>query len=210
MKLGFLIEALRDQIISVRYAGRQISGATLHQLSCRAPFDSSIRGISLHSKRTKKDYVFFCLSGTLFEGRDFITEAWKNGATAVVIDKRLTHKIPKNVTIIRVKDCSVSLGFAANAFHGFPLEKINLTAITGTNGKTTVAFLLENILGACNMPSGVIGTVHYRFGKRLFRAHNTTPDIVKTFEFLNQMVRAKSRFLFMEVSSNALAQHRIR
>mgnify|MGYP001615750728 CR=1 FL=1 len=210
MKLGFLIEAMREQIVSVRYQGRSVPLALFHLPPSRVLLESAIQGISLHSKRTKQGYLFFCLCGTLFKGRDFIAEAWKNGATAVVMDEPLTHKVPRNVTIISVKDSSACLVSAVNAFYGSPVEKVNLTAITGTNGKTTITFLLENILAAHNTPAGIIGTVNYRFGKKLFQAPNTTPDIVTTFDFLNQMVHAKIHFLFMEVSSHALAQNRIR
>lgn len=210
MKLGSLIEAMREQLLSVRYHGTSAAIASLNRSFARALFETEIKGISLHSQRTKPGYLFFCLSGTLSKGSDFIDEARNNGATAVVVDAPLAHTVSSAITVISAKDSNACLALALNSFYGFPVDKLNLTAVTGTNGKTTVTFLLENILAAHHTPSGVIGTINYRFGKKLFQAPNTTPDIVTTFDFLGQMVREKINLLFMEVSSHALAQHRIR
>lgn len=171
--------------------------------------DTNIKGLSLNSKRAKKGYLFFCLSGSQHRGVDFINDAYKNGAVAIMMEENLKTKIPKNLIVIRVKDVIASLGLMANKFYGYPLDRLDLTAITGTNGKTTITYILENILNCCNRPTAVIGTINYRINNKIFKSVNTTPDILTAHNVIDKMPKNKTGYLLMEVSSHALTQRRI-
>jgi len=212
MKVSTLLESLKAHIVSVRYGQKVITASRLYPAARFDFLNQTISGISLHSQRSKKGDIFFCLSGTQHEGSDFIAEACRRGAAAAVVDRFHSRSISVAAgkhSIIVVDDARKCLGDALNVFHKFPLEKINLTAVTGTNGKTTITYLLENIVKTSGDASGVIGTVNYRLGKKTADAPTTTPDAVTIFDFMEAMLKRKARFLFMEVSSHALAQNRI-
>lgn len=210
MKLGFLIEAIKDELVSIRFQNQSLSFVSSAVSNDCVFLNSDIQGISLHSKRLKKGSLFFCLSGAKHQGSDFIADAYSNGAIAAVVEENFNCSVPKDMVLITVKNIRACLGRALNTFFDFPLEKLNLTAVTGTNGKTTITYLLESVFRAHKTPSAVIGTVNYRLAGRSFRGDNTTPDIVTIFELLGRMVHENIRFLFMEVSSHSLAQDRIR
>lgn len=194
MKLGHLINNIENQIVSLDNLPRNF-------------LNIDIKGLSLNSKKVKKDYLFFCLPGTRYKGTDFINEAYLNGAKAAMSEDNIKLKIP--IAVIKVKDIIKSLGSITSEFYGYPSEKINMTAVTGTNGKTTITFAMENIWKAFGKKSGVIGTVNYRFGENKFAALNTTPDIITINNLLKRMSENKVKFMMMEVSSHALAQRRI-
>ncbi|MDD5617849.1 MAG: UDP-N-acetylmuramoyl-L-alanyl-D-glutamate--2,6-diaminopimelate ligase [Candidatus Omnitrophica bacterium] len=194
MNLRHLINNVENQIVSLDNLPRNF-------------LNTDIKGLSLNSKGVKKDYLFFCLPGTRYKGTDFINEAYLNGAKAVILQDAVKLKIP--VAVIKVKDIIKSMGSITSEFYGYPSEKINMTAVTGTNGKTTITFAMENIWKAFGKKSGVIGTVNYRFGENKFSALNTTPDIITINNLLKRMSGNKVKFMMMEVSSHALAQRRI-
>ncbi|MFC1646489.1 UDP-N-acetylmuramoyl-L-alanyl-D-glutamate--2,6-diaminopimelate ligase [Candidatus Omnitrophota bacterium] len=196
MKLNSLIAHIKDQVVSV-------------DASRIFPIDSDIKGLSLNSKLVKKGYLLFCLSGFRHKGSDFITEAYLNGARAVMVDEEIKSRIPKNLVIIRVENVIRCLGLIAGKFYGYPLDKLNSIAITGTNGKTSTTFIIEKILKIYKKQVGVMGTINYRFGRKKLIAKNTTPDILTTYNTINKMVSNNIKYVLMEVSSHALAQRRV-
>ncbi|MFC1708540.1 UDP-N-acetylmuramoyl-L-alanyl-D-glutamate--2,6-diaminopimelate ligase [Candidatus Omnitrophota bacterium] len=199
MKLKSLIGSVRDQILSVRASSK-----------LKSDYGSiDINGLSLNSKLAKNDDLFFCLSGTRHKGSDFIAQAYRNGAIAVVTDEEVRSRIPKKLTVIKVKDVAESLGIIADRFYEHPLDKFNSIAVTGTNGKTSVTFIIENILKASKKQVGVIGTVNYRFARTKCIAKNTTPDVLTTHSTINKMLKNNIKYVLMEVSSHALAQRRV-
>ena len=204
-----LVDMFDGNVFAIRYKGDTVYARDLSQARYQELCKQRIRGIALHSGRVKSGYVFFALNGTLRLGGSFIKEALRNGAHVLVIEKTNIGALPRNAAVIIVRDCRIALGLAVNAFFNFPQKKINTTAITGTNGKTTITYLLENIFAAWHKDAGVIGTINYRYGNKVFPAPNTTPDIVTTFEFIDKMVKKDVGFLFMEVSSHALKQKRV-
>ena len=199
MKLDYLIKEIRRQVLT-------ISSADIGQSNS---LNIDVKGLSLNSKEVKKGYLFFCLSGSRYNGKDFINEASQNGAVAVVIDENIKERVNKKITVIRVKDIIGCLGSVANKFYNNHSDNLNMTAVTGTNGKTTITFILENILSNHNKSVGVIGTINYRFNNNVFTAKNTTPDILTIHNFINKMLENNIKYLLMEVSSHALAQRRI-
>ncbi|MDD5006131.1 MAG: UDP-N-acetylmuramoyl-L-alanyl-D-glutamate--2,6-diaminopimelate ligase [Candidatus Omnitrophica bacterium] len=194
MKLNTLLSNIKNQVISIN--------------PCNFS-NIDIKGLSLNSKLVKKGYLFFCLAGSRYNGLDFINEAYSNGAHAVMVEDNIKIKLPKDSVVISVKDITGCLGFLANKFYDYPIDRLNMTAVTGTNGKTTITFMIENILNTASKQAGVIGTINYRFGRSVFDAKNTTPDILTIHSFMNQMLQNKIKYLVMEVSSHALAQRRI-
>jgi len=213
MKLSCLVNDIKDQIISVKYSGdlqRQpglSKGAALRSSLSRRALNININGLAINSKLAKEGYLFFCLSGTHCKGVDFINEACSNGAKAVILHEDIKVKSP--IVIIRVKDVIRCLASLTAEFYDYPSDRLNMTAVTGTNGKTTITFAIESILQAFKKKAGVIGTLNYRFGNNVFIGQNTTPDIITINELLKQMLGEKIKFLAMEVSSHALAQRRI-
>lgn len=219
MKLSHIVNNIKKQIISVAYPAdlahkrpyalpaKSFKTVILKNRLPRNILNTDINALAINSKLVKEGCLFFCLSGAHHKGKDFIDEAYLNGAKAVITEGSIKVKSP--VIVIRVKDVIRCLGSLAGEFYNHPSDNLDITAVTGTNGKTTVAFAIENILKTFRKKTGVIGTVNYRFGNHVFDAPNTTPDIITISDLLRQMVEEKVKFLVMEISSHALAQRRI-
>ncbi len=170
--------------------------------------DINIKGISSHSKEVNKGYMFVALKGNGRDGHDFIPEVVKKGAVAVVIDK--DFKLPLNgVTYIYVQDTQEALAKIADNFYDNPTGHIKTIGITGTNGKTTVSYLLENILKTHGFKTGRIGTINYSWGERVIPSSHTTPPPLFLSEIFNKMMADKVNAIVMEVSSHSLAQRRV-
>lgn len=187
---------------------------TVHHLSPDSA-ECLIQGITSDSRAVRPGYLFVAIKGTTCDGRDFIAEALKRGARAIVVESsgcthahNVTASHPK-VCVIEVPDSRKALGRLATAFYGEPSAKMKVVGITGTNGKTTVSYLIEAIVRAAGYRPAVVGTVNYRFGSRVSASTNTTPGAVELQSLLAQMHREMVTHLAMEVSSHALDQKRI-
>jgi len=191
MKLLYLIRALGD----CRLCGR---------------FDDfRVRGVSSNSKAVARNFIFVAIKGARQDGRVFIREAIERGARAVVsLDIDDKGNDPK-VTFINVSDDRLALARLADAFYGHPSRKVKVIGITGTNGKTTVAYLLEALLKGSGFTTGVIGTISYRFKDEVIESKNTTPGPLELQAMLVRMSKAGVDFAVMEVSSHALDQQRV-
>jgi UDP-N-acetylmuramoyl-L-alanyl-D-glutamate--2,6-diaminopimelate ligase len=130
------------------------------------------------------------------------------GATAVVCEK-LPDPASDKITFVSVKNSGQALGIIASNFFGNPSEKMKLTGVTGTNGKTTVATLLFKLFGALGHRAGLISTVENRIVDQVIPSTHTTPDPIQLNELLKQMLDDKCSHVFMEVSSHAIDQERI-
>lgn len=170
--------------------------------------DQEVSGLSYDSRKVLPAEVFFAASGEKADGHEFIFEAVKRGAAAVVFSRE--GDWPRAAAAVRVKDVRRSMGLWAAHFHGRPSEKIRLVGVTGTNGKTTLTYLIESILDAAAIKSGVIGTINYRYGGRELPSHHTTPESPDLQALIREMSRAGVAAVAMEVSSHALAQERVR
>ncbi len=169
-----------------------------------------IIGISANSKSVKKGFVFVAIKGFRQNGRRFIQEAIDRKASLIVVEGRKPGgRAFQDVEFLEVKDGRKFLAQASGQFYGFPADKIKVIGITGTNGKTTVAYLLEAILKANRKKCGVIGTINYRYGNRIFKAKNTTPGPLELNSILAGMLKARAFYCAMEVSSHALDQQRV-
>jgi UDP-N-acetylmuramoyl-L-alanyl-D-glutamate--2,6-diaminopimelate ligase len=180
--------------------------------------DFPVKGISCDSRKTSPDFVFVAVKGAKDDGSKFIAEAIKNGARAIVL-KSQSHLPPQqpgkvarseeNVVFMEVEDDRKALAQLASTFYGNPSEKLRTVGVTGTNGKTTITYLIEAILRNCGQVPGVIGTVNYRFQDKVFPSLNTTPGPLELQSMLADMLSSGVTYSVMEVSSHALDQGRI-
>lgn len=169
--------------------------------------DIDIKGISSDSKTVRKGYLFIAVSGTNLDGHKFANEAIDKGCVAVVLEKDVA--IPDGIAQIFVSDSRTAAPKIANNFFGRPIEKLKCIGITGTNGKTTISYLIDSIISAAGHKAAVIGTISYKIGKRVIPATNTTPGPIDLYSFMNEAVKNSSDHFVMEVSSHALDQNRV-
>jgi len=166
-----------------------------------------IQGVEYDSRRVKPGFVFFAFPGAKVDGRAFAAEAARKGAIATVSE--LAAPESWDGPWIQVGHGRRTLAMAAKAFYGKLDEKLKLTGITGTNGKTTTAFLLDSILRQAGLITAMIGTIEYRLGAQTLPAPNTTPeslDLARLFADLNAI---GGTHVTMEVSSHALDLGRV-
>ena len=169
-----------------------------------------VKGITCNSKDVKPGFVFVAIKGNRQDGSYFIKEAVAKGASVVVVQGKMPNlKISKEVKLLVVNDCRKFLADAANKFYGFPSDKIRVAGITGTNGKTTIAYLIESLAQESGLACGVIGTINHRFGAKKIIAKNTTPGAQELQSLLSQMQAHQINYCAMEVSSHALDQQRV-
>lgn len=169
--------------------------------------DVDISGVSYNSKTTKKGDIFVCLVGEHVDGHNFAQMALDNGAAALVVQKDVKLDIPTLV----VEDANLALSQVANILNNFPSKELNLIGVTGTNGKTTVTHLIENIFEYANLPCGLIGTLGQRgSSKQQYKdAKHTTPQAPELQETLRSMSDEGLKNVVMEVSSHSLEQYRV-
>lgn len=168
----------------------------------------AVNGVCFDSRKAKPGFLFVAVKGTLTDGHDYITTAIDAGATAVVCEK-LPGVINEAVTYVTVKDSAQALGIIASNFYGNPSEKVKLTGVTGTNGKTTTATLLYQLFTKLGYTVGLISTVENRIAEKIIPATHTTPDPIQLNDLLKKMVEQGCSHVFMEVSSHAVDQERI-
>jgi UDP-N-acetylmuramoyl-L-alanyl-D-glutamate--2,6-diaminopimelate ligase len=173
-------------------------------------FDLEIRGISCDSRRVSEGYLYVAVEGNLFDGHNFIPEAIKKGARAIIVQNSKFKIQNSKIPIFIVKDTRIALAKLAAKFYRTQKSSLKFIGITGTNGKTTVSYLIESILRRSRFRVGVIGTINYRLnGKEISSAINTTPSPLELHLLLSEMARENADFVVMEVSSHALDQERV-
>ncbi len=165
-----------------------------------------VGGISYDSRNTKKDDVFIAISGYSSDGHSFASVAEKNGAVCVVCEREIPGL---SIPMIMVDDTRAALAKMSHAFFGNPSEKLCLIGVTGTNGKTTVTYLLKTILEAFGGKVGLIGTNQNMIGERVIDSKNTTPESFELAKLFRQMIDEGCTHAVMEVSSHSLEMHRV-
>ncbi len=166
--------------------------------------DTEITAVTDDSRRVTRGCLFICIQGGQFDGHAAAAEAVAAGAAAVVAQKDTGVK-----NQVLVKDTRQAYSLICSAFFGNPAQKLTIIGITGTNGKTTTAFLLRDILESAGKKIGLIGTVKSSIAGEDFEANLTTPDPFELNCLFAKMVEADCEYCVMEVSSQALAQKRV-
>ncbi|MBT5631732.1 MAG: UDP-N-acetylmuramoyl-L-alanyl-D-glutamate--2,6-diaminopimelate ligase [Nitrospina sp.] len=176
--------------------------------------DRAIREIVYDSRKAGPDTLFAAIPGESWDGSEFIKDAISKGASAFITQTPLESLNglglgSRNVTALCVEDSRKALSIASANFYQHPSEQIALTGITGTNGKTTTAYILEAVFRAEDVRTGVIGTINYHYDDKVFPATVTTPESLDLNRMLRQMIEEKVENCFLEVSSHALHQSRV-
>ncbi len=169
--------------------------------------DRKIEGITADSRQARKDFIFICIKGSKEDGMNYIPEAISKGASVIVIEEKV--EIPTDLTVLIVPDSRRALAILSTQFYQNPSAKLGLIGVTGTNGKTTICYLVEAILKEQSFKVGVLGTIEYRLGTKIIPALNTTPQSSDLQRILAEMVEDKFDYVVMEASSHALVQDRI-
>jgi UDP-N-acetylmuramoyl-L-alanyl-D-glutamate--2,6-diaminopimelate ligase len=161
-------------------------------------------GVCADSRKVQPGDVFVAVKGTQVDGHDYIDKALTNGAEYII-----TQHFVEGVNSVTVPDTSEALGLLAQASFGNPNAKLTNLAVTGTNGKTTVAYMVRSIIEYTGTGCGLIGTIEYNTGKSMSAAPLTTPDAVTIARSAQEMVSNDIDYMVIEASSHALSQKRL-
>lgn len=170
--------------------------------------DVQINQIEFDSRKVCQGTLFVAQRGVVSDGHNYLDSAISNGAVAVVVEE-LPQNINDEVVYIQVENSSYALGILAKNYFHDPSSKLKLVGITGTNGKTTTATLSYDLFSSLGYCCGLISTIVNKIADKNFPTERTTPDVLSLNKLLLEMVEAKCEFVFMEVSSHAVVQHRI-
>ena len=177
-------------------------------LGVRGNTDRVVSGLAYDSRKVTTDSLFVAIPGAKHDGFEYIEDALKHGAGVIVSPH---GRFPnRDVTHVQVADARRALADMADVFYGHPSGKLKVVGITGTNGKTTTAFMVRDILKAADLTPGLMGTVQYEIGSRILPATRTTPESSDIQGYFDQMLHAGCRSAVMEVSSHALEQDRVK
>ena len=169
--------------------------------------DIAVSGVAYRSDRVRPGDAFFCIPGFAHDGHDYAADAVKRGATALVVQREIDDV--GDVVQVSVADTRVALAYASSAVYGHPSRDVRLVGITGTNGKTTTAYLVESILQASGEKTGLVGTVETKIAAQRRDAGRTTPESSDLNSLLAEMRDAGVSSAVMEVSSHAIDLHRV-
>ena len=172
------------------------------------PANIPVNGICFNSSQAGPGFVFVAVKGEKNDGHRFIDDAINRGA-GVVVCHHIPEVRPDNVVFVCTENSAAALGHMCSAFYGNPSQKLRLTGVTGTNGKTTIATLLFRLFRELGFGCGLISTVCNKVNDEEIPATHTTPDPVQLNRLLAQMVDQGCEYCFMEVSSHAVVQDRI-
>jgi UDP-N-acetylmuramoyl-L-alanyl-D-glutamate--2,6-diaminopimelate ligase len=181
--------------------------AGLSVLDLSGNLEEEILGITYSSKSVKRGFLFAALQGQKSDGFDFIQEAQANGAQAILSEKARPANFPG--IWIQVSEARQALALCSANFYSHPSQKMEVIGITGTNGKTTITYLVEEILRKAKFTPGIIGTITYRGPKMNITAQRTTPEAPDLQKLMKEMVDQGASHCLMEVSSHALDLKRV-
>ena len=168
--------------------------------------DTEIRELFMDSRQSVQDGLFFCISGSTFDGHRFARQAVEKGACALVVEHPVEGiSVPQLV----VQNSRVAMALAAAEFYGHADREMKIIGLTGTKGKTTTSYLVKGILEAFGFKCGVIGTIGSYMGGRLLKSGLTTPDPIDLQKTLRLMADEGAEYVSMEVSAHAIAMHRL-
>lgn len=167
-----------------------------------------ITGIAYDSRKVEKGNVFVCIEGYKTDGHEYINDALKRGASALIVEKPI-ELLSIQTTIIQVENSRKVLSKLSSNYYNSPSTKLNVIGVTGTNGKTTITYMVENILKATGEPCAVLGTISYKIGENEYTSNNTTPESYELQKMFQQMINENIKNCVMEVSSHSLSLNRV-
>lgn len=167
--------------------------------------DIEYKELEYDSRKIKKGDIFVALEGATVDGHKYIDKAVENGASAVLVSKNVELK--HNVDYILIENLRDHLGVIASNYYDSPEKKLKVIGVTGTNGKTTTTYLIEELLGEEKVAR--IGTVEYKIGNEIIEAPNTTPESLDIIKMSKKAVDKGLEYLIMEVSSHGLTSGRV-
>lgn len=138
--------------------------------------EKEISDIIYDSRKVEKDTVFVCMVGAVVDGHDFVEDAVKKGAAALVVEHAVETDIPENCTVLQVEDARYALAIMSAAFFGHPDRELTTIGLTGTKGKTTTTYMIKSVLEEAGKKVGLIGTIGALIGEEKLPAKNTTPE----------------------------------
>lgn len=184
-----------------------LKGVTYSALSGSSEIE--VAGLTYDSRTVSKGNCFFAVAGTAVDGHNFIAKAIEGGAVAIVCQHIPTEVANADCTFVVVEDTNVAMGVIASNFYGNPSYELKVVGVTGTNGKTTIATLLYDLVQSMGYKAGLISTVVYKVGAKEIVSTHTTPDAIRLNAMMREMVDEGCEYCFMECSSHAIVQHRI-
>ncbi|MFT4413465.1 UDP-N-acetylmuramoyl-L-alanyl-D-glutamate--2,6-diaminopimelate ligase [Fredinandcohnia humi] len=174
--------------------------AHLHDFTSKGNANPFITSLEMDSREVKKGSLFFCVKGSTFDGHSFAKQAEEKGAVTIIAQEDVDVSIP----VIKVRDTKRVMAVLADAFYNHPTQKLQLIGVTGTNGKTSITHIVEQICQAAGRKTGLIGTMYTKIGTTKIEMKNTTPESLFLQKSFQRMVAEKVETAIMEVSSHAL------
>ena len=171
------------------------------------PTDQTVTGVAVDSRLVKPGFIFCAIPGQKDDGAKYVAGALDAGAIAVVAQAPVA--VPAGIAMIVVANANHAAGRLAATRYGHPTRQMRLLGVTGTNGKTTTAFLLNRLCEKAGELAGMIGTVQYSYGKTVIEADRTTPPALAIQTLFAEMAAAKVQTCILEMSSHALDQERL-
>lgn len=189
-----------------------VDGLTLSDILAAVPASltgeapATVTGVAYRSDLVRPGDVFFCIRGFAHDGHDFAADAVSRGASALVVERKLDIG---GVAQAIVPDARVALAEASAVAWGNPTRELDVVGVTGTNGKTTVTYLVDSIMRAAGWRTGLVGTVETRIGEDRLPAGRTTPESADLQALFAKMLREGCSGASVEVSSHAIDLHRV-
>ena len=179
--------------------------------STKGALEVEVKSLTYDSRSVTAGSCFFAVEGTVVDGHNFIESAVKSGASVVVCQHipPQAESLSAQTTFVVVEDSNKAMGAIAAAFYGNPSHELKVVGVTGTNGKTTIATLLYDLVQSMGYKAGLISTVVYKVGTKEIPSTHTTPDAIRIQAMMREMVDAGCEYCFMECSSHAIVQQRI-
>jgi UDP-N-acetylmuramoyl-L-alanyl-D-glutamate--2,6-diaminopimelate ligase len=206
-------EESSSQGIGERMVSRRMKlGDVLHGVEANLPSricDLEVRQVACDSRKVQPRALFFALHGAKADGNAFIRDAVSRGAIAIISEDAAPTAMPASVAWIRVSEPRKVLALTAANYFGHPAKALQLVAVTGTNGKTTTTSLIDSIIKASGVKTGLFGTIAYHTPLRDYAAPNTTPESVDLQGFLAEIRDAGGKYAVLEASSHSLMMDRL-
>jgi len=212
---------LQKKLYTIKYNGLTIIGGIemklykllrdIDYMLVNGDVNNEITNICYDSRKVKENSIFISINGNRFNGHEFINEAIKKGATAIVVEEEINIK-NEDIALIKVENTKIALASMANLFYNESSKEIDLVGVTGTNGKTTVIHYVKDVLEAHEKSTGIIGTLGYELKDKeisIEKINPTTPEALELQAIFREFINKGAENVVMEVTSSALMKHRV-